>query len=205
MSDTAVTIRVATQRDAEALRAIYAPYVQETAVTFEYDIPSVAEFARRIGDTLQRYPYLAAECAGTVVGYAYAGPFQSRPAYDWSVETSIYVGQGHRRQGVGSSLYGALEAALRAQGILNINACIACAREADPFLPADSIPFHEQAGFRPVGRFHKCGYKFERWYDILWMEKHIGPHSVPPQSVRWADAVWKNMGFYQKKRESMLD
>ena len=109
MSDTAITIRMAEESDAQALLAIYAPYVEKTAVTFEYEVPTVLEFKNRIASTLKRYPYLAAIRDGHILGYAYASAFKERAAYDWAVETSIYVSEGARRTGAGSLLYEALE------------------------------------------------------------------------------------------------
>ena len=120
-----IHIRTASPDDAAALLAIYAPYVRETAITFEYEVPSTEEFARRITHTLKKYPYLVAEKDHTILGYAYAGPFHERAAYDWAVETSIYVDQNLKHSGIGGLLHDALENALKKQGILNMNACIA--------------------------------------------------------------------------------
>lgn len=108
-----IEIRLAEPEDAGELLAIYAPYVEETAITFEYTVPSLAEFQERIRHTRERYPYLVAASAGKIVGYAYAGPFKGRRAYDWAVETSIYVARGAHRQGVGRRLYEALEQCLK--------------------------------------------------------------------------------------------
>ena len=106
----AVTIRPAAPEDAYALLAIYAPYVRETAVTFEYEVPTPEEFAGRIRRILERYPYLAAQSGGEVLGYACAGPFKERAAYDWSVETTIYLRQDqHRSDRTGGSGNGALQ------------------------------------------------------------------------------------------------
>lgn len=179
-----LTIRPASPGDAQALVRIYAPYVTDTAITFEYGVPSEKEFAARIAGTLERYPYLAAERDGAPVGYAYAGAFHSRPAYDWAVETSIYVDRTQRRGGVGRALYAALERALAAQGILNLNACIAYPAQEDPYLTRDSVEFHSRLGYQMVGRFTQCGYKFGRWYDMVWMEKLIGAHTAPAPQVR---------------------
>ena len=171
-----ITIRTATLSDAQALLNIYAPYVEHTAITFEYDVPSVEEFASRIEHTLQKYPYLIAEKNGSLLGYAYASPFHERPAYDWAVETSIYVDQNIKHQGIGRRLHDALEDALRNQGILNMNACIAYPPEKDEYLDRNSVEFHTHMGYRLVGEFYKCGYKFHRWYNMVWMEKLIGNH-----------------------------
>ncbi len=120
-----VRVRLARIEDAEELAAIYEPYVRETAITFEYVPPTPAEFAERMRKTTEFYPYLVAELDGRLVGYAYAGTFKGRPAYDWAVETSIYVAQGHAGEGIGRALHDALERALAAQGVLNMYACIA--------------------------------------------------------------------------------
>ena len=104
-----LTIRTADRQDAEALLQIYAPNVKNTAITFEYDVPSVEEFAGRISKVLQKYPYLVAEVNGEPVGYAYAGPFKERAAYDWAVETTVYVRENMKKSGIGRALYTALE------------------------------------------------------------------------------------------------
>lgn len=178
-----IRIRAAVPEDAGALLKIYAPYVTDTAITFEYEIPSAEEFEGRIKKTLERYPYLVAEDGDTVVGYAYAGPFKARAAYDWSVETTVYVARDRKRQGIGRLLYRALEACLRRQGILNANACIGFPEKEDRYLTADSLRFHEKEGYRMVGMFHNCGYKFSRWYHMVWMEKMLGGHTVPQPKV----------------------
>ena len=181
--DNKIIIRTASAADAPALLKIYRPYVENTAITFEYDVPSTEEFASRIQHTLRKYPYLVAEEKGTLLGYAYAGPFHERPAYDWAVETSIYVDQSLKHRGIGRRLHDALETALREQGILNMNACIACIDVEDEYLTNDSPRFHHHMGFQMVGKFHKSGCKFGRWYDMIWMEKIIGDHREPPFPV----------------------
>ena len=176
-----IKIRVATPDDAPALLKIYAPYVKNTSITYEYDVPSEEEFRRRIESTLRRYPYLVLEREGDILGYAYAGPLHSRPAYDWAVETSIYLDQNARGGGLGRKLHDALEAVLREQGFLNMNACIAYPEVEDEYLTKNSAEFHAHLGFELVGTFHNCGYKFDRWYDMVWMEKIIGePHAGQP-------------------------
>lgn len=189
VAEELIEIRVAEETDAAKLLAIYAPYVQDTAITFEYDVPTVEEFARRIRSVLQRYPYLVAERAGEIVGYAYAGPFHSRAAYQWGVETSIYVDKSHKRMGTGGKLHEALENILKEQGILNLNACIAFPKEEDAYLTTDSVRFHACLGYRMVGEFESCGYKFNRWYNMVWMEKHIGEHLENQPPVRSFEQV----------------
>ncbi len=171
-----IIIRPVTPEDARALLDIYAPYILKTAVTFEYEVPSVEAFAGRVAHTLERYPYLAAEDDTGILVYVYAGPLHERPAYDWSVETSIYVRMDQRGRGIGCALYGELERILLRQGIVNVAACIAYPEEEDAYLTKDSVRFHEKLGYRMVGQFHQCAYKFGRWYHMVWMEKQIGPH-----------------------------
>lgn len=276
------TFRVARPEDAEALRTIYAPYVEETAITFEYQVPSVEAFRARIAHTLATYPYIvaveeqeanvgtgrvdgaSASCldraeanAGTghvdgapassapasgagavtgthrtserIIGYAYVGRLHERAAYDWSVETSIYVDRCARKHGLGRQLYERLEAILRAMNIISVNACIAYPgtmnptvdaataadrlqnahigigdpntadrtrkdpREGsadsgvdigeDPYLNTNSPDFHAHLGYQLVGHFHACAYKFDRWYDMIWMEKWIAPHPAKPEAM----------------------
>lgn len=272
------TFRVARPEDAEALLAIYAPYVEETAITFEYEVPSVEAFRARIAHTLATYPYIVAveeqeanagtghvdgasvSCidraeanAGTghvddasvssapasgadevteahrtserIIGYAYVGRLHERAAYDWSVETSIYIDRRARKHGLGRQLYERLEAILRAMNIISVNACIAYPgtmntvaaadrlqdahigigdpntadrtrkdlREGsadsgvdigeDPYLNTNSPDFHAHLGYQLVGHFHACAYKFDRWYDMIWMEKWIAPHPAKPEAM----------------------
>lgn len=177
-------IRIATEQDAEALLEIYAPYVENTAITFEYSVPTVQEFTQRIRHVLERYPYLVAEREGKIAGYAYAGTFKERAAYDWSVETTVYVREDQKRTGVGRELYEMLEKLLALQNIQNLNACIAYLEVEDQYLTHNSVQFHEHLGYRLVGEFYKCGYKSGRWYNMVWMEKHIGGHEDRPQVVK---------------------
>ena len=274
------TFRVARPDDAEALLAIYAPYVEETAITFEYEVPSVEAFRARIAHTLATYPYIVAveeqegnagtgrvdgasascfdraeanadtahvdgasvssapasgagagDVTGThrtserIIGYAYVGRLHERAAYDWSVETSIYVDRRARKHGLGRQLYERLEATLRAMNIISVNACIAYPgtmntvaaadrlqdahigigdpntadrarkdpREGsadsgadigeDPYLNTNSPDFHAHLGYQLVGHFHACAYKFDRWYDMIWMEKWIAPHPTKPEAM----------------------
>lgn len=168
-----MNIRVAVPEDASDLVRIYAPYVTNTAVTFEYKIPGVEEFAERIRETLKRYPYLVVEEAGSVFGYAYASPFKARAAYAWSVETSIYLYPDARGRGIGTALHRELEKLLRRQNVCNLCACITYPNH-------ESIDFHKKMGYRTVAHFNSAGFKLEAWHDIVWMEKELCPHSIPP-------------------------
>lgn len=171
-----IQIRVAKIEDAPVLLSIYKPYVEKTAISFEYDIPTLDEFRRRMENTLKKYPYLVAEDENGILGYAYAGPFVGRAAYDWGIETTIYIKEDKKKLGAGKKLYEALENILKVQNILNMNACIGYPDEEDEYLNKNSVEFHSHIGFKMVGEFHKCGYKFGRWYNMVWMEKIIGEH-----------------------------
>lgn len=176
-------IRTAAAADAEGILAVYAPYIQKTAITFEYEVPSPEEFRRRISGTLKRHPYLVAERDGIILGYAYAGPFIGRAASGWAAEVSIYLREDACKLGLGRRLYQALEDIARAQNILNLNASIAVSEAGDPYVTRNSADFHAHLGYRQVAEFHRCGYKFGRWYNLIWMEKFIGEHTGAPAPV----------------------
>ena len=178
-----VYIRVATIDDANEILNIYAPYVEKTAITFEYDVPSIDEFKVRMKNTLKKYPYIVAESKGEILGYAYTGVFVGRPAYDWAVETTIYIKENKKKMGLGKKLYKALEDISKSQNILNMNACIGYPEIEDEYLTKNSVQFHEHLGYSMVGEFHKCGYKFGRWYNMMWMEKMIGKHDLNPSPI----------------------
>lgn len=179
-----VEIRTARLDDAGALLNIYGYYVKNTAITFKYEVPSVDEFRSRMEGILKKYPYLVAVQNGRIVGYAYARAFVGRAAYDWSAEMSIYLDRGARKRGLGRALYEALEGALGRMGILNLYACIAYPGTQDEYLTANSAQFHAHMGFQKVGEFHQCGYKFGRWYHMIWMEKIIGEHQREQAAVK---------------------
>ena len=178
-------IRTAEESDAEKFLEIYSYYIKNTAITFEWDVPSTAEFAARIRKISEKYPFLVAERSGKTVGYAYAGTFNERRSCDWTVETSIYVAKDCRGGGVGRELYTALEKALAMQNIISLNACVAYPEKEDEYLTANSVRYHEHMGYRYVGEFHKCGYKFGRWYSLVWLEKFISEHPQTPPNVKW--------------------
>ena len=185
MTDAPFLVRPATPADAEAAAAIYAPYVAETAVSFESAPPDAAEMARRIKATLASgFPWVVAERSGVVVGYAYAGPFRKREAYAPSAELSVYVAESAHGRGIGRALVEAVEDACRARGNANLLACVAAAPEpGDPFLTDASLRFHERLGFAPCARFHACASKFGRWYDIVYLEKRLDGHPFPTTPI----------------------
>lgn len=177
-------IRIAKEQDAEQLLEIYAPYVEHTAITFEYEVPSVEEFRKRIAAILEKYPYYVAEKDKEILGYAYASPFYERAAYGWAAEMTIYLRQDQKRKGLGRTLYHTLETALKKQGVLNLYARIAEPEIEDEYLTKDSIRFHKRMGYHIAGKFYKCGYKFHHWYHLVCMEKVIDLHLKNQPKVR---------------------
>lgn len=175
----AYTIRTATADDAAALLSIYAYYVEHTAVTFEYTPPSVDEFRASILSVLPKYPYLVVEQSGELLGFAFAHAFRERPAYDYAVETTIYIRHDFRGRGCGRAVYAALEDELSRMGVTNLYACVGCTDAPDEYLTDASPRFHERMGFKTCGIFRSCGYKFGRWYSMIWMEKIIGAYRSP--------------------------
>lgn len=173
--------------DAEELLEIYGPYVTDTAISFEYAVPSLEEFSQRIEDISSRYPYIKAVDNGKILGYAYANTFKGRKAYDYSVETTIYLLPDAKGNGIGRILYEVLEKSLKNMGILNMNACIAVTDTEDEIITNASMYFHEKMGFDMVGKFHKSGYKFNKWIDMIWMEKMIGKHEACQPEVRFGE------------------
>jgi phosphinothricin acetyltransferase len=180
VANRSVQIRTARPDDLRELLAVYAPYILGTTITFEETVPSVEEFRARIETTLERYPYLVAEevlPAGEstrILGYAYAGAYSSRVAYDWSVETAIYVSREASGRGVGSALYRELERVLARQHVVNLGACITTENEG-------SLAFHRHLGYEKVAEFKHFGFKFGRWLDVTWMEKTLGELPAQPE------------------------
>ncbi len=148
--------------------AIYAPIVRETTISFELDPPSETEFQHRIGSYQQQMPWLVYEIHGEVVGYAYASAYRTRAAYQWSVESSVYVGVNHRRKGIATALYTSLFKLLQLQGFYNVVAAIALPNQP-------SVAVHEAVGFAPVGVFQRVGFKFGKWHDVGYWQLSLQP------------------------------
>jgi L-amino acid N-acyltransferase YncA len=168
---TEITIRPAVSQDARVLSAIYAPYVEQTAVSFEETPPTPEEFERRIEKSRTRWQWLVAEFDGAVVGYAYGTQHRERPAYRWSVEVSAYVDANYHRRGVGRALYEALFIDLADRGFCNAFAGVTLPNEA-------SVALHTRMGFTPIGVFRAIGWKFGRWHDVAWFQRRL--RDLPP-------------------------
>lgn len=165
-------IRIACAKDAEALLQIYAQYI-DTNITFEYELPTVAQFRKRIVDTLTMYPYLVAQEEGRICGYAYAHRIQQREAYQWGAELSIYLDREVQRCGVGTQLYLRLITELKRQGVRSVYGCVATPNPGSERL-------HEKLGFKRIALFRKAGFKNHAWHDITWFEKEIAEHDCDP-------------------------
>lgn len=178
-----LVIQQASINDAKDLVNIYQYYVENTAITFEYETPSVQEFSQRIERTLQRYPYIVAKLNDKIVGYAYASAFHPRKAYQWNAEISIYIDIDHQKKGIGKQLYTYMEKYLKDMGIIHIYACIATTDTPNQYLNNNSEAFHHHLGYSKVAHFKNCGYKFNQWFDMIWMEKQINPLQHPSMDI----------------------
>ena len=159
--------------DAEAIAAIYRPYVDDTVISFETLTPDRQEMARRIIDTQPSYPWLVCEFDDRVTGYAYATRHRVRDAYRWSVDASVYIDQSYHRRGIGLALYTSLFGILAAQGFVNAYAGVTLPNPA-------SVALHEAVGFTKVGVYQRVGYKFGAWHDVGWWQLRLKPHDKAP-------------------------
>ena len=171
--NSSLIIREVNVQDAKRLVEIYAPYVKDTAVSFEYKVPSVEEFEERIRHVTEKYPYIVCLKDDQIVGYAYASAYSSREAYSWTATSSIYVDKDFHRQGAGSLLYKELEERLRKLGVVNLLAGVAYIEDNDEYLTKDSYYFHTKMGYEKVAQMKAIGKKFERWYDLIWLQKKL--------------------------------
>ena len=176
-------VRIARREDVPRMLQIYGPYVRDTTVSFEYNIPTESEFLRRFQDITAQFPWIVWEENGKILGYAYASAPFSRAAYAWCAEPSIYLCPEARRKGIGKNLYEALEKILFSQGYRLLYALVTGENR-------DSLLFHRYMGYRIRAQFPDCGYKFGRWLGLTWMEKSLNfvdsPSKVP---TSWMEIV----------------
>ena len=167
-------LRSASSDDAAAIAAIYAPYVTDSAVSFETEAPDAAAMRGRVEAGGDVYPWLVAEEAGELLGYAYASAFRPRPAYRYTVETSVYLAAGAQGRGIGRTLYGALIRTLEAQGFAQAIGAITLPNDA-------SVRLHEALGFARAGVYRQVGYKMDRWHDVGLWQRALAPAANPPR------------------------
>lgn len=166
------TMRLAAAHDSEPIRAIYAPYVRDTAITFECEVPSASAFSERVERIRAAYPYIVAERNGSVIGYAYAHECGERGAYQWNAELSVYLDQTATGGGIGMMLCETLIELLELQGVRNVFSLITVPNEP-------SVKLHERLGFAPCGVQVQTGYKLGSWHDVAWYQKQIGSKDCP--------------------------
>ena len=169
--------RFATEGDAEEILGIYKPYIENTTITFEYEVPAVEEFRERIRETLEKYPYIVCTYDEKIIGYAYAHRIWSRAAYQWDVELSVYTDGNYAGNGIGKKLYKILIEILKLQNVVNVYALITYPNE-------NSEKMHNYFGFKKIAVFEKSGYKFGKWIGVTWFEKAINEHFDNPNPVR---------------------
>ena len=176
-------IRLATESDAAAIQAIYAPIVQDTFISFEMDIPTVDEMRARVHKTLVAFPWLVCENEqGEVAGYVYASKHRERAAYQWAVDVTAYVSPIAHRSGVARGLYTSLFALLRLQGFFNAYAGIAMPNDA-------SVGAHRAVGFQAIGVYHNVGYKLGKWHDVSWWGLALQPALTEPPTPKPLDEI----------------
>lgn len=168
-----MNIRLATQADASSILDIYAPYVKETAVTFDVTVPTRFDFIRRMEEIRERFPYLVAEQDERITGYAYAHSERDRAAYQWNAELSIYIHKDFQGHGLGSRIYSTLIDLLGILGYRNLYAAITLPNEASLFM-------HQRLGFRELAVHKNAGYKLGKWHDVAWLDKKLGPYTAEP-------------------------
>lgn len=195
-------IRLATSADAPAIAAIYRPFCEASAVSFEFAAPTPEEMAERIRAVGAQYPWLVLEDGGNIAGYAYASRHAERAAYGWAVNTSVYISGRHRRCGVGDALYTTLFELLRLEGLFKAYAGITLPNEA-------STRFHEAMGFSRIGVYEGVGYKHGAWHDVAWYQRALQPERIEPspplpvsalfQMEGWAEAMARGMEKFRAR------
>lgn len=177
-----VTLRQARFEDAKAILEIYAPYIRNTNITFEYEVPSLSEFRGRMEGIMEGYPYLICEIEGVTAGYAYAHRYKERAAYQWDAELSVYLRERYERRGIGRAFYTALMDILKEQHVRNVYGIV-----TSPNPPSEAL--HTAMGFRLAGVSMKTGYKLGQWVDVSCYERPIGDPDSPPEELLRVDQV----------------
>lgn len=175
------TIRLATASDAQDILRIYAPYIENTSLTFETTVPSTEEFAQRITRYLENWPWVVCEADGKIAGYAYASQYRERMGYQWSVECSVYIDDNFQKAGLGRALYTTLFAILQKQGFNNVYAVINLPNEK-------SVAFHESLGFSYLATYEKVGYKLGQWKNVGWWQLKLNEYNDEPKTpIKFAE------------------
>jgi phosphinothricin acetyltransferase len=191
-------IRIATVDDSKSILKIYAPYIENTSYTFETEVPTIESFKERISSCLQNWPWLVCEIDGVIAGYAYGSKHRERVAYQWSLESSVYIHDDYQRRGVALALYTALINILKIQGFRNLYAVIN--------LPNDkSVSFHENRGFEYFATYKNVGYKLGRWKDVGWWQLQLNEYSMEPEPpVKFPDIKMEEVANILGRSMSLL-
>lgn len=194
LEEKKVNFRFATVEDASKILEIYKYYIENTAITFEYDVPTFVEFEERIKNTLLEYPYIVCEYKNEILGYAYAHKVWMRAAYQWDAELSVYIDKDYTGNGLGKKLYKILIEILKLQNVVNVYGCVTYPNEK-------SDKLHESFGFKKVGIFENSGYKFGKWIGVTWFHKAILEYEKKPRKLKKISQIDKEkikMIFFNK-------
>lgn len=194
LEEKKVNFRFATAEDASKILEIYKYYIENTTITFEYDVPTFVEFKERIKNTLLEYPYIVCEYKNEILGYAYAHKVWMRAAYQWDAELSVYIDKDYTGNGLGKKLYKILIEILKLQNIVNVYGCVTYPNEK-------SDKLHESFGFKKVGIFENSGYKFGKWIGVTWFHKAILEYEKKPRKLKKISQIDKEkikMIFFNK-------
>ena len=194
LEEKKVNFRFATVEDASKILEIYKYYIENTTITFEYDVPTFVEFKERIKNTLLEYPYIVCEYKNEILGYAYAHKVWMRAAYQWDAELSVYIDKDYTGNGLGKKLYKILIEILKLQNVVNVYGCVTYPNEK-------SDKLHESFGFKKIGIFENSGYKFGKWIGVTWFHKAILEYEKKPRKLKKISQIDKEkikMIFFNK-------
>lgn len=194
LEEKKVNFRFVTAEDASKILEIYKYYIENTTITFEYDVPTFVEFKERIKNTLLEYPYIVCEYKNEILGYAYAHKVWMRAAYQWDAELSVYIDKDYTGNGLGKKLYKILIEILKLQNVVNVYGCVTYPNEK-------SDKLHESLGFKKVGIFENSGYKFGKWIGVTWFHKAILEYEKKPRKLKKISQIDKEkikMIFFKK-------
>jgi phosphinothricin acetyltransferase len=193
-------IRIASTKDTASILEIYEPFITDTSITFEFDVPTESDFKERISNIQKKYPWIVCEIDGNIAGYAYASSYNERAAYDWSVDLSIYINPSYQKKKIGKSLYYALLEILKLQGFCNAVSLVTVPNE-------NSEKLHKSFGFKEIGVFENIGFKFEEWKDVRWLGLKIQEYPECPLKPKRVDEIKDTSEFKNiiKKAENIIN
>jgi L-amino acid N-acyltransferase YncA len=195
-----IKIRLAAEGDSASILKIYIPFITDTYVSFENEVPALEEFEKRIRNIQKKFPWLVCEINGNIAGYAYASRYRERESYDWSADFSVYVDPEHHGKKIGTALYFSLFELLKIQGYYNIYAGIAL-----PNIKSESL--HESFGFKGIGIYHNVGYKLGSWHDVRWYELKIKEHiqsPIKPKDIGEIINTYECKAIFEKAEQMIL-